>query len=426
MIMGMRVPQVDAVKLDGLSGRAGRSVSSNQGFFVDVLSARHAVSDSADGQVVSADRHRAQGGHRQSNDRPDTDSKPRASSNPGSSDRRSTTAESGRRQGNVEADDNKVQRATVDSPDVGAGVGDEEGSNPDESPTEDVVLFLSELATATGMMDSSARAPANPALNGMSTADGGMVDPEAQQAMGQRGGQSGAEAQAGDGRSMAGQGGSGQPGNVRLDELAGFRLVEGALRVEMREGASARPVDAATLPGGSQPASVLLERVGTDAGASRMELLRQMDDAQDQANVARLGRALNSGIAQRGGSVTLRLNPPEMGLVRVSLQVTDTTVTARFAAQTPEARQMLERSVEQLRASLERHGLHVERLVVREMPPSQGQEGAGQFGDESRFAGDGRSRNRYTGQHRRDGLNAESEPTAEFATSLADRINAEP
>jgi len=87
-------------------------------------------------------------------------------------------------------------------------------------------------------------------------------------------------------------------------------------------------------------------------------------DAPDP-NISRLARALQSGINQNGGSVTLRMHPPELGVVKIDMQVRAGVVTATFHAEHPSIQNLLNHEMSQLRQALQSQGLVVDRLEVR-------------------------------------------------------------
>ncbi|MEM8781669.1 MAG: flagellar hook-length control protein FliK [Planctomycetota bacterium] len=90
-------------------------------------------------------------------------------------------------------------------------------------------------------------------------------------------------------------------------------------------------------------------------------------DSPDALNEARLARGLRSALNQQGGSVTLRLTPPEMGTVRIQMQLQGTQVTAQFHAETDAAQRLLTQQLGQLRTALEGQGLTVDRIGVQSM-----------------------------------------------------------
>ena len=79
---------------------------------------------------------------------------------------------------------------------------------------------------------------------------------------------------------------------------------------------------------------------------------------------ARILRGLSATLNQRGGVLTMRLEPPELGQLRIQMTITQGTVSAEFQAATPQAQALLERSLAVLRSALQGHGLTVERLTV--------------------------------------------------------------
>lgn len=69
--------------------------------------------------------------------------------------------------------------------------------------------------------------------------------------------------------------------------------------------------------------------------------------------------------------MTIRLDPPQLGQVRVAIAIQGTTVSASLLAGTNEARALLEGSLDQLRNALAEHGLTVERLSVDRLAPDR-------------------------------------------------------
>ncbi|MEM7626408.1 MAG: flagellar hook-length control protein FliK [Planctomycetota bacterium] len=95
--------------------------------------------------------------------------------------------------------------------------------------------------------------------------------------------------------------------------------------------------------------------------------LTQAESNHDALNAARLSRGLNAAVNQQGGNITLRLTPPEMGTVRIQLNMQGGNISAQFHAETESARTLLSQQLGQLRTSLESQGLNVERLGVQAM-----------------------------------------------------------
>lgn len=93
-----------------------------------------------------------------------------------------------------------------------------------------------------------------------------------------------------------------------------------------------------------------------------------VDDAQATSNVV---RGMSALVNQRGGVMHMRLEPPELGQLRVQMTIARGTVSAQFHAATAQAQQVLERNMTTLRTALERHGLTVEKITVHTQQPAQ-------------------------------------------------------
>ncbi|MFA9478651.1 flagellar hook-length control protein FliK [Phycisphaerales bacterium AB-hyl4] len=126
------------------------------------------------------------------------------------------------------------------------------------------------------------------------------------------------------------------------------------------------------------------------------------DDVDAQTNASRLTRAMHSAVNQGGGTLTLRMTPPEMGTVRIQLSVQAGTVNAALHAENESARTLLSQQLSQLRQSLESQGLHVERLSVQSMTGSNSTNSA-QQGQADGSPDDGRSRDEYRGSGQQQG-----------------------
>ncbi len=123
------------------------------------------------------------------------------------------------------------------------------------------------------------------------------------------------------------------------------------------------------------------------------------DDGPAQFS-ARILRGLTTMFNQRGGVMTMRLHPPELGELRIQMTLAQGRVTAEFRATTPSAHALLERSLTILRTALETHGLSVDRLTVQPLPSVQARHTAPDEQPQQRpqhDAGSGQSRGRRDG-----------------------------
>jgi flagellar hook-length control protein FliK len=98
----------------------------------------------------------------------------------------------------------------------------------------------------------------------------------------------------------------------------------------------------------------------------------------------------------RAGKAEIRLDPPNLGTVRVSVSLDNGTLTADFQSSSDLVRGLLKDNMEKLKSILESRGVAVDRLAVGDSPrdavaaPAAQQQSA--FGDASH---DGRSANQY-------------------------------
>jgi flagellar hook-length control protein FliK len=102
------------------------------------------------------------------------------------------------------------------------------------------------------------------------------------------------------------------------------------------------------------------ERAARPAGAERAPGSEQADRVRF---VQRVARAFESA-AERGGTVRLRLHPPELGSLRIELTVRDGRMNARLEAETEAARNLIVDNLPALRQRLAEHQIRVERFDV--------------------------------------------------------------
>ncbi len=134
-----------------------------------------------------------------------------------------------------------------------------------------------------------------------------------------------------------------------------------------------------------------LETPGTQPGSQSIE---------SDANVARVIRGMHGVVNQQGGAVTLRLSPPDMGIVRIEMQLNAGTVTAQFHTEHESARSLLTQQLGQLRQALEAQGLTVDKLHVQTMSGDSATNNNTSRDNADPSAHDGRSRGQYTGSGR--------------------------
>jgi flagellar hook-length control protein FliK len=109
------------------------------------------------------------------------------------------------------------------------------------------------------------------------------------------------------------------------------------------------------------------------AGGSVASWVTMATGAEGEAFTAQVSRGMSAMMSQRGGAMSMRLTPPELGELRVQMTLSRGVVTAEFQASTAHAHSLLERGMNTLRAALESQGLTVDRLTVHGMAHAAGQ-----------------------------------------------------
>jgi len=87
-------------------------------------------------------------------------------------------------------------------------------------------------------------------------------------------------------------------------------------------------------------------------------------EAKEATPFQRLIRSMQLQAGTRSSSARLQLHPPELGHIRVDVNLAGETVDIEVRTETEEARDLVSRRADQLRAALEQHGIHVDRFEV--------------------------------------------------------------
>lgn len=96
------------------------------------------------------------------------------------------------------------------------------------------------------------------------------------------------------------------------------------------------------------------------------------------ANNPNIVTGIRAHMLPNGGTMHLRLDPPELGALQVTVQMRDGVMTASFQTSSDDATRMLSHSLGDLRHVLETSGVSVEKLHVQQSPRDQqstGEEG---------------------------------------------------
>lgn len=147
----------------------------------------------------------------------------------------------------------------------------------------------------------------------------------------------------------------------------------------------------------TEVAPTLLASNTTDQSNSQQLQLPDTNasDTSDSANMGRVSRALSNAINQKGGTITIRMMPPELGQVRVDIQMHAGKVSASFQTEHQSVQSLMNRELSQLRQALERQGLTVEKLEVTQRPANSSNANASNQDNSQQSPSDGRSRGQY-------------------------------
>jgi flagellar hook-length control protein FliK len=181
------------------------------------------------------------------------------------------------------------------------------------------------------------------------------------------------------------------------------------------------------------PAGRLQSATGSTTSAASVQTLApasvETSDMESARFGARVLRGLSAMVNQRGGVMTMRLQPADLGAMRVQMNLARGVVSASFQVTTAPALAMLEDNLSTLRTALERQGLTVERLTVQMTPTAQNSAGSGGHGADhgaeargERDAGGGESRGRGDQSGRR---SSSSEPSETFERWASEAFSSE-
>ena len=139
--------------------------------------------------------------------------------------------------------------------------------------------------------------------------------------------------------------------------------------------------------GSSAPALVSIGLSGGSGQRQSAQALVAQKPAQhlpgqstQHAVEAQVARGLAAALQQKDGSVTLRLNPENLGFVRIQISVQGGSVEGLIEASSEPARLLLESSLHTLRGALEARGLEVSRLSVGDAGRGDDAQGRGNDG----------------------------------------------
>lgn len=134
--------------------------------------------------------------------------------------------------------------------------------------------------------------------------------------------------------------------------------------------AQATPVQQATSSNakGSGPQASIIEsgRAVAERGKRTVKSNTPAEaERKSDPNVDRVLRILHSRIGKGRSITTIRLDPPELGMLRIRMDLRNDQLFVEAQTETPAARKLLTEHVDALRKGLESGGVHLERFEVR-------------------------------------------------------------
>lgn len=95
------------------------------------------------------------------------------------------------------------------------------------------------------------------------------------------------------------------------------------------------------------------------------------------SNHPRIVSSITGRLLPSGGSMQIRLDPPELGAMQIRVEMHNGTMTASFETSNDQATRLLSHSLGDLRSALAAQGVNVEKLQVSQSPKQQQQSPSG-------------------------------------------------
>ena len=171
----------------------------------------------------------------------------------------------------------------------------------------------------------------------------------------------------------------------------------------------------------SAPATLSVEALKERAEAVRTEATDSRPTVDPARFVSRVSRAIETAHERGGGPIEIRLSPPELGSLRVQIEMKEGVLSASLEAETPAARNTLLDNLPALRERLEQQQIRLEKFDVDVRDDSQQRGGGGApEGDTQRRPDDSPDRREPTAERRAEREGPTPEPERAVATITFD------
>lgn len=167
------------------------------------------------------------------------------------------------------------------------------------------------------------------------------------------------------------------PGAVTNTEAAAAADKAGVEGVDAVTGAKApaAPRSAAAESNDEATGAGATDRTARDGGpkaTGKAAASVAADSADSRDNIDRILRVLRGQIFRDRSTTVIRMDPPELGYLRLQLDLHHDALKLRIHAETDAARRMLSDDLDALRKGLEAAGLRLEQVEIRPLTPLDG------------------------------------------------------
>jgi hypothetical protein len=149
--------------------------------------------------------------------------------------------------------------------------------------------------------------------------------------------------------------------------------IERAIRRDQLRDAADKPTlelgDAATLLASDPTKQPTTAPVHATPGPQQPAPAPEQQFAID--NHPRIITGVRSTLLPNGGTMQIRLDPPELGDLQISINLRDGVMSASFQTSNDEATRLLSHSLGQLKGVLESQGVSVDKLHVQQAPRNE-------------------------------------------------------
>ena len=112
------------------------------------------------------------------------------------------------------------------------------------------------------------------------------------------------------------------------------------------------------------------ESVAARTSITRSVPAGRSEDGRNDVNLKQILRVIRSQIGQDRSHVTMRLDPPSLGSIRITMDLQQSKLELRIETESPLAQRLLSGKADVLREALESSGITIERLEIRSQTPS--------------------------------------------------------